>query len=134
MKYPSGGQMNYLKKFMLSEGNKYQELELAKEDLIPHFTKSSNDPGLDGWAFMMRTPDKKMVMAYFENQCQKATITGLIPDKKYIAKWFNPRTGDWIIIESGELKSNAKGEIVLPSFPGNKMISDKDWALKLVFN
>ncbi len=69
MNYPAGEQVGYLRRFIESEGAKFQELELASDKLIPRKSKTSKPFGLDGWSFMMQTADKQLSMLYFESAC-----------------------------------------------------------------
>jgi len=69
-------------------------------------------------------------LLYFEKDCPKANLSGGLSGRKYKAKWFNPRTGDWI--DAGVLTAKSGGEITLPNFPGDIKKSRDDWGLKLV--
>jgi hypothetical protein len=51
--------------------------------------------GLDGWSFMMRTPEKDLAFLYFENQAVLPEITGFSPGKEYIFHWYNTLNGEW---------------------------------------
>jgi hypothetical protein len=66
LRYKSGGQMQHLSRFVLSEGDRYQQLQLASEDVEPRRTAGSSEDGLDGWSFMMRTADRSLALLYFE--------------------------------------------------------------------
>ncbi|HWA87969.1 MAG TPA: DUF5060 domain-containing protein, partial [Opitutus sp.] len=83
LRYRSGGQMQYLKKFILSEGARYQELQLASADLHPRAAAGSSADGLDGWSFMMRTADGTFALLYFETKSTAPTVTGLTPNARY---------------------------------------------------
>jgi hypothetical protein len=57
----------------------------------------------------------------------------MLPNAKYQARWFNPRTGVWLDDgDNGTLGSDAAGKAILPYFPGGSNKSVEDWALKLV--
>ena len=129
LKYTAGAQLKYLTRFIMSEGMDYQNLTLASDDLNPRHTSSASPSGLEGWAYMMRTADKTLALLYFEQECDRATVSNMKPDAAYQAHWFNPRTGEWN--DSGLLKTDGSGAIQLPSFPGNQGKSTTDWALKL---
>src|SRR5690606_33970075 len=49
LRYESGAQMQHLKKFILSEGDRYQQLELASPDVSTRRQTNPLDEGLDGW-------------------------------------------------------------------------------------
>ena len=68
LRYASGGQMQHLQRFVLSEGDRYQQLELASADLVPRSAPEAIDDGLDGWAFMMRTADRSLALAVLRAQ------------------------------------------------------------------
>lgn len=130
MQYKSGGDMQWLSKFVLSEGKKYRDLLLATDDLAPNKAEGSKENGLDGWAFLMRTKDKNFGLLYFENKAQRAHTAGWNVNATYRFTWYNPRTGEWL--QSAILTANAKGEMQLPSFPGDIETADTDWAAKVV--
>ena len=58
LQYASAGQMQWMKKFIMSEGKSYQDLRLASDDISPRKAPGSPETGLDGWALMMRTEKK----------------------------------------------------------------------------
>jgi len=135
IQWPAGAQMQHLSTFVMSQGAKYQELVPASELVSPN--KSGKDDGFVGWAYCARTGDKEFFLLYFERDCPKATVSGAIPSRRYCARWFNPRTGEWSWVASagtttGTLRSDESGRIVLPDYPDNSTISQSDWALNLV--
>ena len=87
--------------------------------------KSGPANGNRGWAFCARTPDRAFLLLYFEAGCPPASVRGLLANGTYVARWFNPRTGQWI--DAGEWTANANSYLSLPPFP-----SGEDWALKLI--
>jgi hypothetical protein len=121
-------QTKYLKEFIFSEDIKYQELELASHDLSNPRTAAIK---MDEWAYMLRSPDKKLALLYFEDKTKIQIVSGLIPQKEYKSIWFNPRSGEWFPAGEGTLKTDREGTVHLPDFPGGKTVSDTDWALKL---
>jgi hypothetical protein len=126
LQYPSNFYMQHLKKFILSEGARYQELEPAFQDLSPQKAKGSHQEGLDGWSFMMRTPDKGFALLYFENKAKLPVLSGMLPSSDYTLFWYDPVSGEW----SGTttLRTDKKGKLVLPGMPD----PHKDWAAKLI--
>ena len=130
LNYPAGKQVGYLRKFIESESAKFQELQLASNNITPRKSKNSEEFGLDGWSFMMQTEDKQLSMLYFENACEIPVIKGFIANSKYTLIWFNPITGEWM--EKQNINSNEKGEINLEEFPDNQNISVQDWSLKII--
>jgi hypothetical protein len=120
--------MGHLPTFILSEGARYQELELAGDDLEPRRSTDAHPEGLTGWSFLMRTPDRGFALAYFERGAREAVVSGLRPETRYRARWFNPRTGRWIDAGPGTLTVGGDGRLALPSFPD----PEEDWALSLV--
>ncbi len=130
MKYRSANYMQHLENFMLSEGDKYQELTLARTDVIPNKAPDAPPNGLDGWNYMMRTSDKKLALLYFENKSVLPVLNNFSPEKEYELVWFDTETGEWhdpII-----LRADDSGTLQLPSFPGGSKQSSKDWAAKLI--
>ncbi|MFC1763739.1 DUF4038 domain-containing protein [Planctomycetota bacterium] len=129
LKYTSGGQIQYLGKFMLSEGQRYQDLLLANEDLTPRKAAGSPERGLDGWSFLMRTQDKSLAFLYFEDKAVRATVANTTPNSAHRFTWYNTRTGEWM--ESVSIQSDGQGMLRLPAFPGGTDLADVDWGGKL---
>ena len=117
----SANETQYAKTFMMTHGAKYQDLIPHKELLSPAWNSTDN------WAFCMRTDDKQLFKLYFEKD-QKENVSGALPNTKYQAQWFNPRTGEWSNAGlKGILSSDENGIIVLQPAP----TSTDDWALSL---
>ena len=129
LNYPSGGQLQFLGNFVLSEGARYMNCKPTRELLNPYKTKGAPENGLDGWSFMLLSPDKDLAFIYFENACEIAEITGLQKQVEYQLTWFNPVTGEWLKRIS-ENTGNS-GNIQLKNFPTGNKISQQDWALKI---
>lgn len=129
LRYKSAAYMKSLARFVMSEGTKYRDLELASERLNPRKADGSREAGLDGWSFMMRTPVKDFALLYFENQARRALSTGWPANASYSFTWFHTQDGEWqapII-----LRADAKGDIQLPPFPGGADVAEMDWAAKM---
>lgn len=130
LRYKSGGYMQWLARFVLSEGPRYRDLMLASDDLAPRKATGSREDGLDGWAFLMRTKERDFALLYFENGAQRAQSTGWTPNAAYRFSWYDPRTGEWQAAVT--LTADGNGQMQLPPFPGNVDKSDTDWAAKIV--
>jgi hypothetical protein len=125
-RWPSGGQMQHLRTFALSIGNRYRELEPDADLVSPnkdHILRS-----YEGWAYAARTPDKNIFLVYFEKGCPKSQVRGAKLGTTYRAQWFDPRRGAWLDVADGTVRANKIGIIELPDLPG-----DDDWGLKLVY-
>lgn len=131
IQWPSADQMRHLKTFVLSEGRRYQDLMPSVERLTPN--RSGNAKSLDGWAYCAATASRDVVLMYFEQDCPQATLSGLPAGRNYELHWYDPRTGHWrdAAPTSETITADSAGTIRLPSFPGGKVKSDSDWALKL---
>lgn len=129
MRYKSGAQMKHLREFVLSAGDRYQDLELANTDLNPRADPNSLADGLDGWTFMMRTASKDFALLYFELNAPRSQLKGFAANKAYRWSWFNPRTGEWSAEQN--VTANTAGELSTPDFPKGGTDSIKDWAAKL---
>ena len=129
LRYASGGQMQHLRRFVLSEAGRYQDLQLASDSLVPRRSPESSDDGLDGWSFMMRTADRSLALLYFEVKAERPRLSGFVPRGRYRWSWFDPRSGGW----TGEvdLSSDDQGAILAPPFPGGAPSATDDWAAKL---
>jgi len=129
IQWPSGDQMRHLKAFVLSEGVRYRDLVPCGDLLSPN--RSGKPNANVGWAYCARTPKQEMFLLYFEKGCPRATLSGTLPARTYQARWFNPRSGEWLGAGSGTVASDADGKLALPPFPGGAAASDNDWAMKL---
>jgi hypothetical protein len=123
--WESGAQVKHLHTFALSEGKRYQELEPQADLLSPN--KSHQILGYEGWSFCARTPRRDFFLIFLEKGCPRVLLRGAAPEKRYVARWFNPRSGEWSAVGSGALDSDFLGRIQLPEPPGGD-----DWGLSLV--
>jgi hypothetical protein len=130
LRFKSAGYMQWLHKFMLSEGPRYRDLLLASDDLSPRKGEGSLDRGLRGWSFLMRTEEKDLGLLYFEQQARRASTIRWKPNAGYSFTWFNTQTGEWHSPIS--LTAGAQGEMQLPPFPESGAIAHSDWAAKIV--
>jgi hypothetical protein len=121
--------MQHLGRFVLSEGDRYQQLEPASADLVPRSASDAIDDGLDGWAFMMRTADRGLALLYFEHRAVVPRVGGLAPGARYVWTWFDPRTGGWTA--TTELAVGGDGVLAAPPFPGGGVRAAQDWAARL---
>jgi hypothetical protein len=128
IQWPSADHMRHLKRFVLSEGRKYVDLVPAADLVSPN--RSGKPKGNTGWAYAARTADRDFLLLYFEQDCPQATVSGARGGAAYEARWFNPRTGEWV---GGQInvRADADGKIALPPFPGGAGKSAEDWALSL---
>jgi hypothetical protein len=130
LRYESGAQMKHLREFVLSAGERYQELSLAASDLEPRSIPDALADGLDGWSFRMRTAAKDFALAYFENKALRVRIKGFTPGARYSWTWFDPRTGEWG--RATTLKADAAGAIRAPAFPSGGEQAALDMAARIV--
>lgn len=129
LRWPSAGQMQHLRTFVLSEGRRYQDLLPAADLLSPH--KSGKPDSCLGWAYCARAPNRTWFLLYFEKGCPQATLSGVPPGRAYRAQWFDPRSGQWIDPAAAVLTAGGSGELALPPFPNGHARATIDWALKL---
>lgn len=122
----SGSQMRYLRDFAFSIGKRYQELEPIADLVSPN--KTAVLRSYEGWAYAARTPDKNILLVYFEKGCPLSQIRGARLNSIYRAQWFDPRDGSWQNVGDGTVRASAIGIIILPNFPG-----DNDWGLRLTY-
>lgn len=122
----SGAEMQYLRTFAFSIGQRYQELVPLADLVSPN--KTHVTLGYEGWAYCARTDDKELFLAYFERGCPQSQIRGAKLNSVYRAQWFNPRNGTWLDVGDGEVVANKIGIIALPNCP-----TDEDWGLRLVY-
>ena len=124
--WKSGAEMQYLRTFAFSIGNRYQELVPLADLVSPN--KTHETLSYEGWAYCARTDDKQVFLAYFEKGCPPSQIRGARLNSIYCAQWFNPRNGSWQDVGIGRLTSNKIGIVSLPDFP-----CDADWGLRLIY-
>ncbi len=129
LKYSSGAQMQFLGKFMLSEGKAYQKCIPKRNLLHPGKAKNAPENGLDGWGFLLLSPENDLGFLYFENASEIPFVSELRPDTDYSIEWFDPKTGNWLEINEG--RTDHGGKLDLKSFPGGEKVSSRDWALKI---
>ena len=130
LKYKSADYMQYLNAFVLSEGNKYQNLQPAYKDINPRKAPGSPGMGLDGWAYMMRTAEKDLALLYFENQSVVPELSGFVPNTKYLLIWYIPTKGEWK--DPVVIQSDKEGKLIIPFFPDKQNPSVIDWAAKII--
>jgi hypothetical protein len=130
LRYESGKQMQHLRSFVLSEGPRYQHLQPYHQHLHPQKSKNSSVRGLDGWSFMMITPEKDFALLFFENKAELPTISGLKSNTAYSFHWFDPINGQWTAPTT--IKSDRKGNLTIEKFPEGSTLSTRDWAAKIV--
>jgi hypothetical protein len=130
LNYESGNYMQYLKAFILSEGNKYQNLQPAYKDIKPRKAPGSPGMGLDGWAYMMRTPENDFALLYFENQSVVPELSGFVPNSKYSLTWYVPTNGQWK--DPVVIQADTEGKLIIPFFPDKQNPSVTDWAAKIM--
>ena len=116
LRYESGAQMQHLRSFVLSEGDRYQQLTLASQDVDPRSIPNAPSDGLDGWSFLMRTAERKFALAYFENRALRARMKGFVPGRRYRWIWFDPRSGAWG--REVTVRADSAGVFMMPPFPG----------------
>lgn len=130
LKYESANYMQHLQNFILSEGKKYQELQLARQDIQPNKAPDSPEKGLDGWAYMMRTSEKDFALLYFENESILPVLNNFKLNTSYNLQWYNTITGEWK--DKITIESNENGMLTLPNFPDTQNPSSIDWAAKII--
>lgn len=129
LQYRSADDMRHLKAFVLSEGERYQDLEPVVDDIQPRKAPDAPEDGLDGWSYMLRSGESDLALLYFENASVSPQLAGFTPDKSYTFNWYQPATGEWL--KPVTLNADASGNIKLPSFPGGEARAQQDWAAKL---
>ncbi len=124
--WKSGAEMQYLRTFAFSIGQRYQELVPIADLVSPD--KTHDILSYEGWAYCARTADKKIFLVYFERGCPRSQIRGAMLNGMYSAQWFNPRNGTWMDAGTGKLMSDKIGIIRLPGYP-----TGEDWGLRLTY-
>jgi hypothetical protein len=126
--WPSGDQMRHLKAFILSVGKRYQDLIPYTDRIEPN--RSAGPKGITGWAYGAATDEQDLMLLYFEKDCPRAVVSGMKPNAKYNASWFDPRDGSWIGGDA-PLVADGSGKIQMPPYPEKTSRSQKDWAFKI---
>lgn len=124
--FRSGDQIRHLTAFIASCGNRAGDLIPDSELVVPN--KSGPSLGYRGWAFCARSAERDLLLVYFEKGCLPALLRGLLPDRNYRGRWFDPRNGTWREDEGVEsLRTDQTGRVKLPSLPDSE-----DWGLSLL--
>lgn len=123
LKWDSAEQFRHLRTFAFSRGRRFQELEPIADLLSPN--KGGPVSGYTGWAYCARTRERDFFLIYFERDAPQATLRGASPGGIYEARWFDPRTGQWL--EATTISADANGRSSLPQLP-----TGDDWGLSLV--
>lgn len=129
LRYESGNYMRHLERFMLSEGDRYQQLQPASDHIDPRKAPGAPEDGLDGWSYMMRTADETLAMLYFENGAARPVLQGFGPGARYRLQWFDTIDGAWLKPE--RLTADEGGVLHLPEFPSGGNLAGRDWAAKI---
>jgi hypothetical protein len=124
IKWRSADEVRLARDFLMTPAGRYQDLVPHPEFLSVSKTGSAQQ---EGWAYCMRTEDKKLFKLYFEKNAARSDLSGALPHAEYKAQWFDPRTGAWSNVGNGILTADAQGRIVLPACP----TSADDWGLSL---
>jgi len=119
----------YFRKFVDSQGKNYQNMIVAYDDLSKARTDSDV---LDGWSYMLKSPDNTVVLLYFEKLATQQIISNLPANKEYTGQWYNPRNGETIKMKPGSLKTDKRGKLALPKYPSGELIAENDWSAILV--
>jgi len=130
LRYGSAEYMRGLGALVLSEGVRYRDLQPASDSLSARKAPGSSEQGLDGWSFLMRTPDGAFGLLYFENEARRGAAAGWRPNARYTFTWYDPREGEWR--DALELRADRTGTLALPPFPGGLDVADTDWAAKVI--
>jgi hypothetical protein len=130
LNYASAAQMQFLGDFIMSEGDAYQNCQPDRQNLQPSASKNAPDDGLDGWSFMLRSPEKDLCFLYFENACAIPEVTELKSEKIYRLHWFDPIKGLWLE-NPVEVTSDKNGVLELGTFPDGITPSVRDWCMKI---
>lgn len=123
--FTSAEMISHFKKFVFSEGNRYQELIPNADIVSPN--KTHELTSFEGWAFGALTKEKDLVLVYYEKGCPSCRIRSVKADGVYQATWFDPRTGQWL--DAGQVVADCEARIAGVQMPQKP--SDDDWALKL---
>jgi len=121
--------MKHLRDFILSAGGRYQELQLASADISTRAGANPRDDGLDGWAFMMRTPGRDLAFVYLEHDAGRPSLRGFVGGARYRWTWFDPRTGHWAL--PVELAAAADGTLETPPPAFDRDLEMGDWAAQV---
>ena len=123
-KLRSGIESPFVQDFVLSEGDRYLELEPENELVTPN--KAGPHLGYRGWAYCAITPERDYGLFYFEKDCPEVIIRGFTPDVQYKLFYFDPVTGGWDA-ECKEIKIDKAGRASIPKRP-----QSEDFGIKIL--
>ena len=121
--WESGNYMKTLRAFVFTRGKRYQDLIPSVDFVFPNRTQDLDK--FEGWAFAAATKEKDFLLVYWEKGCPASQLRGVLSHAAYEAKWFDPRSSEWL--DAGTLTSNTNSVIRVPAKP-----SDDDWGMRLV--
>ena len=124
MEWPGAGQMQYVRSFLMSAGDRYRELVPSIQLVTPN--RHGPVAGFDGWVYCAATPERDLILIYLEAGTPETQVLGLPAKAAYEGVWFDPRTGEWSSRWNAD--SGDEGNLQLPDKP-----TSSDWALKLTF-
>jgi hypothetical protein len=116
----SGQEAPLVKKFILSEGDRYMELIPDSELVTPN--KAGDPAGYRGWAYCAATVERDYALIYLEKDCPPVTLRGFPPDTSFRIFWFDPETGQWI-----DKDKNGGNEILVTDGTGRAAVPAPPW-------
>lgn len=135
--FRSGAEMPHVLRFIAAVDGSLTNLVPQPDAVLPSKTGATYD--LVGWAYAAVTPEKDIVLGYFESEydCTEGVdgenrgklfkhtgtprLRFLGYRKRYLFRWFDPREGEWGS-EATMLESDHVGELLLPALPDRQ-----DW-------
>jgi hypothetical protein len=91
----SAAEVRHLRSFAEVRGARYRALEPCAELVMPN--KTGPDFSYYGWAYCAATPERDLLLLYFENDAPlEARLRGVRVGEQYRAQFFDPRSGEWL--------------------------------------
>lgn len=121
LKFKSGDELRHVLEFL--KGINFTELIPDMDCVLPN--RAGKPTGYRGWAYCARTKEKDVFLYYFEKDCPQVMLRGLLPERNYSFRWFDPRNGSWRgDARVDQIKADQYGRFYLPPF-----IGEEDWGL-----
>lgn len=133
IKFKSGEEVGHIRKFIKGLEHRIADLIPDSDAILPN--KQGPTFGFTGWAYSAYTETKDLVLGYIEqgydyddnSKPKVPLIRTLLPFKKYLISWFDPREGCWL--DDAEIVSSDRvGELTLPKRPDSSL----DWGFKML--
>ncbi|MGK7397332.1 MAG: apiosidase-like domain-containing protein [Candidatus Cyclobacteriaceae bacterium M3_2C_046] len=131
LNYEAGKQMEHLKSLVTYTEDKWDDLQVRREDISPRTSSYYSEKSLYGLASLLKTKDNELVLAHFQGYCARNPEIRNLKSGIYQVSWFNPRSGAFQKLKKVKLQ---QGSYKIPDFPDLNTHPEHDWVFIMEFN